>query len=141
MVRPIILVRFGYGYIVVRIGREAICILIFGLALFFPIFAAHLQDDKCRIAFTRFLELRRPSGRPSGRKSRKVRKAGGTFRKGGKAGGTFTLEEAEAAAKDEGLVLVRSRKNQSGYKGVTPNIAKKPLHSSTRYIASVWEEA
>jgi hypothetical protein len=31
---------------VVRIGRgEVICILIIGLALFYPIFAAHLQDD------------------------------------------------------------------------------------------------
>ena len=120
MVRPIILVRFGYGYIVVRIGREVICILILGLALIYPIFAAHLQDDKCGLAFTRFLELC-PSG---GRKSRK----------GGRPGGTFTLEEAEAAAKDEGLVLVRSRTNPSGYKGVTLNIAK-PLHSSARYIA------
>jgi hypothetical protein len=31
-VQPVILVRIGYGYIVVRIGREFICILIFGKA-------------------------------------------------------------------------------------------------------------
>jgi hypothetical protein len=40
-----------------------------------------------------------------------------------KAGGTFTLEEAEATAKADGLVLVRSRKNLSGYKGVSHDIA------------------
>jgi hypothetical protein len=84
-VHPLVLVRFGSGYLVVQIGRrrdEVICLLIFCLALFFPIFAAHLQDDKSRLQFTRFLELRRSGGR--GRKSRK----------GGKAGGTFSLEEA-----------------------------------------------
>ena len=104
----------------IRGPGEVICILIIGLALFFPIFAAHLQDDKSRLQFTRFLELRRPGGRKS--------------RKGGKAGGTFTLEEAEATAKADGLVLVRSRKNLSGYKGVSHVIA------NAIYIAQVWEE-
>ena len=128
---PIILVRFGYGYIVVQIGREVICILIFPLALFYPIFAAHLQDDKCGLAFTRFLELC-PSG---GKKSRKGGRPGGKkSRKGGKAGGTFTLEEAEATAKADGLVLVRSRKNPSGYKGVLYDI------TTANYKAEVWEE-
>ena len=105
MVHHIILVRFGYGYIIVQIGREVICILVFGLALFFPIYAAHLQDDKCGLAFTRFMELR-----PGGKKVRKVRKDGDA---------NMTLEEAEDAAAREGLVLVPSRKNQTGYKGVT----------------------
>jgi hypothetical protein len=97
---PLILIRIGYGYVVVRIGCEAkyICILIFGLALFFPIFAAHLQDDKSCLSFTRFMELCPPGGR-------KVEK--------------FTLEEAEATAARDGLVLVPSRKNPSRYKGVT----------------------
>ena len=97
MVQPVILVRIGYGYIVVQIGREVICILIFGLALFFPIYAAHLQDDKCGLAFTRFMELRPPGG------------------KKGRNGANMTLEEAEDAAAREGLVLVPSKK---GYKGV-----------------------
>jgi uncharacterized membrane protein len=56
--QPVILIRIGHGYLVVRIRTgEVICILIFGLALFYPIFAAHLQDDKCQLAFTRFLEF------------------------------------------------------------------------------------
>ena len=97
--------RFGYRYIIVQIGREVICILVFGLALFFPIYAAHLQDDKCGLAFTRFMELR-----PGGKKVRKVRKDGDA---------NMTLEEAEDAAARDGLVLVPSRKNQTGYKGVT----------------------
>jgi hypothetical protein len=87
-----------------------ICILVFGLALFFPIYAAHLQDDKCGLAFTRFMELR-PVGRGrGGKKVRKVRKD---------EDANMTLEEAEDAAAREGLVLVPSRKNQTGYKGVT----------------------
>ena len=103
--QPVILVRIGYGYIVVQIGREVICILIFGLALFFPIYAAHLQDDKCGLAFTRFMELRPPGGKkPGGKKGRK-----------GRNGANMTLEEAEGAAAREGLVLVPSKK---GYKGV-----------------------
>ena len=80
-----------------------ICILVFGLALFFPIYAAHLQDDKCGLAFTRFMELR-PVGRERGGKDEDA---------------NMTLEEAEDAAAREGLVLVPSRKNPTGYKGVT----------------------
>ena len=63
VVHPLVLVRFGSGYLVVQIGRrrdEVICLLIFCLALFFPIFAAHLQDDKSGLQFTRFLKLCRP---------------------------------------------------------------------------------
>ena len=124
MVQPVILVRIGYGYIVVRIRPgEVICILIFLLALFHPIFAAHLQDDKCGLAFTRFMELR-PVGR--GRGGKKVRKV----RKDEKA--IMTLEEAEDAAAREGLVLVPSKKNPTGYKGVT--------EQDGRYKANRWEE-
>ena len=115
MVQPVILVRIGYGYIVVQIGREVICILIFGLALFFPIYAAHLQDDKCGLAFTRFMELRPPGG------------------KKGRNGANMTLEEAEGAAAREGLVLVPSRKTPTGYKGVHEKAAGS-------YEAIRWEE-
>ena len=116
MVQPVILIRIGYGYVVVRIGGETICILIFGLALYFPIYAAHLQDDKCGLAFTRFMDLC-PSGGKKGRNC-----------------ANMTLEEAEEAAAREGLVLVPSRKNPTGYKGVTEKAARGS------YEAAHWEE-
>ena len=133
MVQPVILVRIGYGYIVVRIRPgEVICILIFLLALFHPIYAAHLQDDKCGLAFTRFMELR-PVGR--GRGDKKVRKV----RKDEDA--NMTLEEAEDAAAREGLVLVPSKKNPTGYKGVTEEKngrykAKRREGATMRFIGS-----
>jgi len=93
-----------------------ICILVFGLALFFPIYAAHLQDDKCGLAFTRFMELRPVGGK----------------RVGKDASANMTLEEAEDAAAREGLVLVPSRKNRTGYKGLK--------QFAGRYEAAAWEE-
>jgi len=81
-------------------------------------FAAHLQDDKSCLSFTRFMELRPPGGR----KGRKVEK--------------FTLEEAEATAARDGLVLVPSTriKNPSRYKG------RVTLLENGRYVANGWEE-
>jgi hypothetical protein len=106
-----------------------ICILVFGLALFFPIYAAHLQDDRCGLAFTRFMELR-PVGRERGGKkvSKKVRKV----RKDEDKDANMTLEEAEDAAACEGLVLVPSRRNRTGYKGLK--------QVAGRYEAAEWGE-
>ena len=112
MMQPVILIRIGYGYIVVRIGPgEVICILIIGLALFHPIFAAHLQDDKCRLAFSRFLELR-VQGNSRWRHTNTSRRRRTTTED------NFTREKAEAIAEREGLVLVPSKMNATGYKGV-----------------------
>ena len=112
MMQPVILIRIGYGYIVVRIGPgEVICILIIGLALFHPIFAAHLQDDKCRLAFSRFLELR-VQGNSRWRHTNTSRRRRTTTKD------NFTREKAEAIAEREGLVLVPSKMNATGYKGV-----------------------
>ena len=111
---PLVLVRFGSGYLVVQIGRrrhEVICLLNFFLALFFPIFAAHLQDDKSRLQFTRYLKLYR-----SGSQKRDTSRRRHTTTKD-----NYTLEKAEATAESEGLVLVPSKVNATGYKGVYHN--------------------
>ena len=108
MVQPVILIRIGYGYVVVRIGGEVICILIFGLALFFPVFAAHLQDDKCWLSFSRFLHLRLQGASRLNRSRNQSRNQSRNF----------TQDDAEAAAAEEGLVLVTSTKSSTGYKGV-----------------------
>jgi hypothetical protein len=121
VVHPLVLVRFGSGYLVVQIGRrrdEVICLLIFCLALFFPTFACHLQDDKSRLQITRFLKLCR-SGRQKGDTSRRRRTT---------TEDNFTVEQAEATAEREGLVLVPSKMNTTGYKGVS---AKGMYYSAT----------
>jgi len=98
-----------------------ICILVFGLALFFPIYAAHLQDDKCGLAFTRFLELRSQgdSRRRRPNTSRRRRTTPRTTSRAHNPENNFTLEQAEATAEREGLVLVPSKMTTTGYKGVS----------------------